>query len=351
LYNAAGAGRTDVVKLLLQYGARLNLPDSAPRHNVLARAALSGSKGRIAVVRILLDAGADPNAELYRSDGTPDEPLLIQAVFLNTRSAEMVRLLLSAGVNPQAKNARGQNTLAVLEWYKKNMDIALALLDGGVSATDSSIYKTHKRTLLHWAVSVDNQALFDAALKAGVDVNQRDGEKVSPLLIAVRRGKPDFVRALLKAGAPINESVAYSGMRFFDYTRTYEGRDDLLAEAVGAGNAEVIQILIAAGVNLDTAGNNYDFSAPLHIAAKKKRHDIAKILLDAKSNPDPVDRNERTPLHLAVLGKDSAMVKLLLQAGADPQRQDKEGKSVLDYSARHATGTDIPALLQQSGKK
>jgi ankyrin repeat protein len=338
---AVRSGYPDMVKLLLKSGAILQPRDAGGEHNLLMSAVQSGN---VAVARLLIEAGAEPNEKIVGRDGKQEPPLLIQAVFYNASrdKPEMAQLLLEAGADPKAEDVRGSNALAVVNWYPKLLGTVKALLQGGVSPTHSSIYKKKAQTLLHWAITLNDQELFDMALKGGVDTKQRNKFDVSPLFRAVRESNPAFVRALLEAGAPVNKSVADFGLR--------GGRDDMLVEAVLVGNMEIINILIAAGVDLDTQGNNYRLNTALHLAVEKGREDIVRALLGANARVDVRDRYDRTPLFLAVKKKNSNLVKLLLKANANPNLQDKEGKNALYFAERYAKDTEIPATLRAAGK-
>lgn len=348
LFNAVNEGRSGMVKLLLEAGAVLQPEGAGSDYHVLMRA-VQGGKTKTA--RLLLEHGADPNERILDEKGKPEDPLLIQSVFYTASKADMTRLLLEFGADPNAKDAGGRNALAVVDWYESRLGTVLALLEAGTSATDPSIYAQKQMTLLHWAIPMNNSELFKAALKAGVDVTKRDRDMETPLLMAVNRGNPEFVRALLEAGAPVNKSVTYPGQRFADYSRTYKGRDDMLAQAVETGNLEIVNILLAAGVDLNTQGNNYNFYTALHLAVKDGRGDIAAALLAAGAKVDVRDRYKRTPLFLAVDKKDTGLVTLLLAAGADPRLRDEDKESAIDRAEQRARDTGIPELLRGAAKK
>jgi ankyrin repeat protein len=130
--------------------------------------------------------------------------------------------------------------------------------------------------------------------------------------------------------------------------------------------SEVMRSLIEHGadVNSTTCSINAFTEAwqliPLHCAIYHQANDAAKILLDAKANPNIADRNGNVPLHLVVGMPDNEAVRplvigelkeierwpewtqndkkkliaMLLEHGADPTIPNKNGVSALELARR-----------------
>jgi ankyrin repeat protein len=91
--------------------------------------------------------------------------------------------------------------------------------------------------------------------------------------------------------------------------------------AVGIGDLEIVEALIAAGANLEVAGDPSD-AHPLHIAAQVDESEIAGALIDHGAKVDALDGKGRTPLMVAVVNGSSNAAALLLSRGADPKAED-----------------------------
>ncbi len=342
LHDAMSDG-AETVTLLLDAGARLTPPD--PRDTpYLIQAACSGN---VALIEILLKAKEDVN--LRAEDGKT--PLLAACAcpHYNRSVEKALRLLLSNGADPKAQDNEGNNALALLPWHRENRDEIMVLLEAGVPVDDKALpVRYEEGTLLHLAITYDDQELFQALLKAKADINRRDQGGTSPLALAVESGKPWFVNELLKAGAPVNNSATAPRDRHIPYLdKVFKARDDMLCRAVYKGDMEVIRLLIAAGVDVNAPTNRvYDRLTPLHVAVDNGRQDIVNALLKAGAKTNSQDNRGRTPLHYAVRMDDVEIVKALLKAGAKPKVRDKDGRSPRDLAREHGEKSDMATLLK-----
>ena len=118
---------------------------------------------------------------------------------------------------------------------------------------------------------------FSAALQAFLaehgfppdDVNGRDGNQATPLMLATRLAPPDLVQELLRAGADIHAVNA-------------DGNQALWFACVGE-ISENIQLLIDAGADLQHV--NFTGATPLMFAASSGRVRAVTLLLAAGADP------------------------------------------------------------------
>ena len=132
---------------------------------------------------------------------------------------------------------------------------------------------------------------------------------------AARTGKPGPVKALISAGAKVN-----------DHER--RGQTSLMW-AAAEGNTAVVDLLLHAGAEFNSSLES-GFN-PLFFAVREGRADVVKLLLkagaDVNSTMEPKKTSGRTPrrgtspLILAVENGHFELAVALLEAGADPNDQ------------------------------
>ena len=98
-------------------------------------------------------------------------------------------------------------------------------------------------------------------------VNQRGRFDSYPLNVACARARPDEVAALLAGGANV-DAVGELG-------------NQAICEAIGAGNASIVQMLIDAGARLD--GINEFGQSPIDLAEASTDPNIKRMVLSARS--------------------------------------------------------------------
>lgn len=161
--------------------------------------------------------------------------------------------------------------------------------------------------------------IVDLLIKAGADVNIKDGDYLTPLLLAVYNESDAIVQLLIDNGAEIN----YVGA---------EGDNNPLTVTLLKGNDKISGILLENG--FDTTKYNRDMNTPLHIAfssdSKLKPSTVSKLLYYGDLNVQNI--NGETPLHLFLKRYNWVTYDKILEGKKmDVFIKDKNGKSPIDY--------------------
>jgi cytohesin len=194
--SALVSGNTEIPGLLLRAGADPNtnaliLAPQPPRNlESMSPLYLAIVNSHPAVVRLLLEAKANPNATHQGN------PLLYPAL----RQPESMQALLEAGADPKARMGNGWDMLqeAVAE---NNLDATKLLLAHGA---DMKAVGRQGETALHLAAQRSSKEILQLLLKHSANLNAQDNEGRTPLFYAVLAAKEDTLTALLDAGADPN---------------------------------------------------------------------------------------------------------------------------------------------------
>lgn len=148
-----------------------------------------------------------------------------------------------------------------------------------------------------------------------------------------RHGNAAVVRLFLAAGMNVD-------------ARNRGGETALIASS-GRGQTDVICTLLAAGA----AVNTRDFAgktALVNASGIVNAH-VMRMLLDAGANPNVETANGWTPLMLAAQAGQANTVRVLLDAGADVNFKNAEGKTALAVAFR-AEGNQVVSLLEKASR-
>ncbi len=123
-------------------------------------------------------------------------------------------------------------------------------------------------------------------------------------------------------------------------------QDYLLTFAVRHNAAETVEVLLAAGADVDIRSSGTK-KTPLFQAAFDNRLKIARILVKHGADTNAVDMFGESPLREAILADNVEMVGLLLEAGCKPDHKNNGGKSISDIAREHGN-PEIQKVLAQS---
>jgi ankyrin repeat protein len=209
LLIAARMGDLAAVKLLLERNLflintnvdgqefRANVyPGVMPGYTALHEAAANGDT---ALVRLLLDFGANPNA---RTGGITPLHLAVQF-----HHHAIITMLLAHGANANAALSNGQTSL---HWaaIRGDCQSADSLLAYGASV---NVLSQHKRTPLHWAALKGHADIVRLLLAAGADSAIHDESGRTPLDWAKAREHLETISLLQKGSHHAKQYYNHSG--------------------------------------------------------------------------------------------------------------------------------------------
>ncbi|KAH6957785.1 hypothetical protein BKA56DRAFT_680678 [Ilyonectria sp. MPI-CAGE-AT-0026] len=235
LQVASLEGQWDIVQLLLEKGANVNVEENSFGDSALQAAS---SAGHPEIVQLLLDHGADVNAQ----QGDFDSPLHAASA---QGCRESVQLLLKYGacVNSEPGGNASPLYLASESGY---LEIVQLLLDQGADV--NAKYSGDSGSTLQAASAGGYLEIVRLLLEKGANVNAEPGDYGPALYAASKAGHREIVKLLLDEGADVN--VHKGG--FFE---------SALQTASAGGHWEIIQMLLEKGADINAEEDSDSGSA------------------------------------------------------------------------------------------
>ncbi|WP_051062191.1 MULTISPECIES: ankyrin repeat domain-containing protein [unclassified Wolbachia] len=299
--------------------------DIAPLH-------LAAGNGKLDIVKYLINKGASIDVR----DCFYQTPLYWAA---KSGELDMVKYLVNKGASVDIEDSYGWTALY---WAVENENFYIAEYLIKEKGIDVSARYSNGKTMLHEAIRFAKLDAVRYLIGKGIDIDIKDGYGGTPLHWAAIRGKIDMVRYFIEQGADVNA----------------KDNDDLtsLHWAVLYANLKVVRCLVEDGSDVDAKDKRG--WTPLHLIAKNNRllwgDDLNEMLgtteyfIQKGADVNAKDKDGNTPLHLAAMNGKIDVAKVLLKHNADVNAKNNEGRTALHY-ATDFNHRDLVELLLAHG--
>lgn len=213
--------------------------------------------------------------------------------------------------------------------------------------------------------NIDAVNLF---IKAGIDLNSKNADGATALMVATDKGHADVVQVLLNNGADVkatdenDETVLMHAVHAGDMdifqvlinkgadakATDKDGRTVLMYAAMG-GSPVIIKVLIDKG-NLNVK-DNFGFSALMYAVFHSNNDAVAELIdkgADVNSVADGSNKMGSTfPLMIAVFKQNTVIISLLIDKGANINLTDNEGNTALINASKDGYIDVVQTLISK----
>jgi ankyrin len=358
LVDAAKAQDTQAVRALVKQGADV----SAAQPDGTTALHWATHWNDLDTVTLLSRAGAAVDA----ADDNGVTPLLLAC---GNGNAAIAEVLLKAGAEPNRARVTGVTPLMAAS-RSGNAPIVRALVAAGADVNARE--RTHSQTALMWAVGENHLDVIEILLENGADASARTPARVNrsarpareccqptyvggftPLLFAAQQGHPEAAKLLLAHGADINEKDAEGNSALLvaiDSAPVVSERVSRTALAAHPAQEAMARFLVEQGADLNRIDSG---RAALHAAVQRKMPELVELLLARGADPNarlvkplpPLSRfvsqmnglevvtTGATPFWLAASYGDVPIMRTLLAHGADPFIKTSDNTTALMVAA------------------
>lgn len=335
LHLAVNTGDAEMVKLLLDNGADVNLQNNIGRTPLH----LAVEYGDIEIIALLLDKDCETHQDIMGRT-----PLHI-AIDLN--DPVIVSKLVEHGIGINVANNNGVTPLVNLIIINQGeyTDLIKALLEKGADLNrESNILSIYwfdvtnyefNWTPIFFAITNGNEEVIRMLIDAGADMNKYDNKGKTPIDYLYEYNKELAIEYNLIPKVSIHDIIAdndIESMKLYIKNendlnlKNYNG-EPLLHYSIRRKSKEISYLLIEAGADIESK-TIYD-ETPLFPAVRINDIDMVKTLIGKGVDVNAVNSVGETPLYYAVAWGRLEIMDILIDAGADIDVKTSLGKGLL----------------------
>ena len=257
-------------------------------------------------------------------------------------------------------------------FYEPMMDTVKANIrknNGKISPIDNNAIQENDKATQELFNILDNNNI-KKIIENGANVNAKNDDGDTPLLLAIRNGNDDISELLIEKGAHFNAKGRYGNTPLLLATRMNNTKISILLielisnfkkyleddpaidaldrvnstpllNAIDKGNIDIVESLIDNHAKVNAI--NHDGHIPLLEAIKNGNNDIIKLLIDNGADVNAKDKYGDTPLSLAIENDNNDIRELLIKKGANDNAINDGGDTPLSLATEN-NNTEIKEL-------
>ncbi|NXU47215.1 ASB3 protein, partial [Turnix velox] len=236
------------------------------------------------------------------------------ALHLSARhgSLESLRVLLEAGADPNEVTTEATTAL-FLAVENDHADIVLFLLQHGANVNGPHSWSGWNS--LHQAALQGSTEIMKILMENGASKECKDDFGITPLFVAAQYGKLESLRLLVSYGADINCQA--------------KDKATPLLIAAQEGHTECVELLLSKGADPNLYCNEDNWQLPIHAAAEMGHKKILELLIPVTDRVCDKGEGKVSPVYSAVYGDNKECLEILLKEGYSP-----DGQECLNFNCR-----------------
>ncbi|NXS94511.1 ASB3 protein, partial [Jacana jacana] len=294
---AAREGNVTTLKKLIKQGYSIDVPDNRGWVPIHEAAAHNSSE----CLRLLICAASrDDYIHLKTFEG-------MCALHLSARhgSLESVRVLLEAGADPNEVTTEATTAL-FLAVENEHTNVVKFLLQHGANVKGPHSWSGWNS--LHQASFQGCTEIMKILMEKGASKECKDDFGITPLFVAAQYGKLESLRLLVSHGAAVNCQA--------------KDRATPLLIAAQEGHAECVELLLSKGADPNLYCNEDNWQLPIHAAAEMGHKKILELLIAVTDRICDKGKGKVSPVYSAVYGGHKECLEILLKEGYSPDAQE-----------------------------
>ncbi|XP_067653124.1 ankyrin-3-like [Haliotis asinina] len=319
LMSAALFGKMDVYCFLMKIGADMS-QENDDGENILHMACQGGN---VKIVKYILTQNI---VDINGNDDNKMTPFLLAAYHGNS---DVLELLVQKGANTLAVNRKRRNSLH-LSCTGGHVDAAKYVLNQ--TSVDINSKDCEEMTPVMLAASHGKSEVFDILMKKGADLSVTDENGDNILHCSCRGGNVEIVNYILKRNTldvnskgheektPVMLAASHGKSEVFDILMkkgadlsvTDENGDNILHCACGGGNVEIVNYILKRNT-LDVNSKGHEEKTPVMLAASHGKSEVFDILMKKGADLSVTDENDDNILHSACRGGNVKIVNYILK--------------------------------------
>ena len=333
LHTASESGYLKVVEALLSKGAEINVEDEDRCTPLM----LAAERGHIDMLLYLIDHGADVSKKGWKKQ---------TALHYASESGDLkvVEALLNKGAEIDVEDRDGRTPL-MLAAAKRHISILLYLIDHGADVDKKD---GHKRTALHYASEWGDLKVVEALLSKGAEIDIEDEDRRTPLILAYlgQKGQKFAIMChLIKAGANVKQLVDYfSGEKYWKRISLERELLRTLYFAINNNRIAEAGVLITNGVAIVGELKINPPRTALTLSAENGHDSLVRNLILQGVNVNYQDDSGHSALHFAASSNHIQCGILLIEAGADLRLENRDSRTPLDLATKEFKDAIIQTL-------